>query len=154
MKRGKIEGEGGLSDYESLRASIAAPLMYSNAKCVRLGLDSLIDTTKLWGGALRFHSYAHLPLRVCVCACTHFYLLFKQLFLKTFVADQSHFHVNAGIFSRPLLASYQLILIWPSGQHWWLCLRPFIVPPWKVSTGGASCHTFCTQARIEPYLIV
>lgn len=138
MKRGKIEGEGGLSDYESLRASIAAPLMYSNAKCVRLGLDSLIDTTKLWGGSLRFHSYAYPPLRVCVCACTHFYLLFKQLFSKTFVADRSHFHVNASIFqaavsvvpANPNLALRSTLVIV------FTTLYCTILTPWKVSTGG------------------
>lgn len=138
MKRGKIEGEGGLSDSESLRASIAAPLMYSNAKCVRLGLDSLIDTTKLWGGSLRFHSYAYLPLPVCVCACTHSYLLFKQLFLKTIAADQSHFHVNASIFqpavsvepANPNLALRSTLVVV------FTTLYCTIVAPWKVSTGG------------------
>lgn len=84
VKRGKIEAEGGFLEYESLCASIPVPLMYSNAKCVRLGFDqgsgrdkALINETKLWDRSLTFHSYAYLSLYVCICACTHFYLLFK-----------------------------------------------------------------------------
>lgn len=46
-EKGKIEAEGGFSEYESLRASIPVPLMYSNAKCVRLGLDWSLGETSL-----------------------------------------------------------------------------------------------------------
>lgn len=46
-EKGKIEAEGGFSGYESLRASIPVPLMYSNAKCVMLGLDWSLGETSL-----------------------------------------------------------------------------------------------------------
>lgn len=47
-KRGTIDTEGGfIGSYESLRASIPAPLMYSNAKCVRPGPPLAF---KRWGG--------------------------------------------------------------------------------------------------------
>lgn len=44
-EKGKIDAEGGFSKNESLRAS--GPLMYSNAKCVVLGLDWSLGETSL-----------------------------------------------------------------------------------------------------------
>jgi len=46
-EKGKIDAEGGFSEYESLRASFPVLLMYSNAKCVMLGLDWSLGETSL-----------------------------------------------------------------------------------------------------------
>lgn len=46
-EKGKIGAEGGFSEYESLRASIPVPLMYSNAKCLMLGLNWFLVETSL-----------------------------------------------------------------------------------------------------------
>lgn len=49
-KRGTIDTEGGfIGSYESLRASVPAPLMYSNAKCVRPGPPLAFGR---WGGGV------------------------------------------------------------------------------------------------------
>lgn len=44
-EKGKINAEGGFLENESLRSSFPRPLMYSNAKCVVLGLDWTLGET-------------------------------------------------------------------------------------------------------------
>lgn len=46
-ENGKIDAEGGFPEYESLHAFAPMPLMYSNAKCVMLGLHWSLGETGL-----------------------------------------------------------------------------------------------------------
>ena len=80
-EKGKIEAEGGFSDYESLRASIAVPLMYSNAKCKagpRLVWERrAFDKHNQALGQILMHMHILRSEYMCVCMYTLFYLPFK-----------------------------------------------------------------------------
>lgn len=46
-EKGKIDAEGGFSEYKGPHAFFPVPLMYSNAKCVMLGLHRSLGEASL-----------------------------------------------------------------------------------------------------------